>query len=152
LLDPFCGTGGILLEGGLIGCKVMGGDISERMVEGTLQNLHHFGIKNAEVRQGDVAAWTRSGESMKFDAIVTDMPYGRAASTAHEPIEVLYERAFRAFRAVVAPKGYVVVSLPTRHAVELGMKYLSLSELYMWRVHRSLMRFICVYRPPPPTS
>jgi len=27
LLDPFCGTGGILIEAGLIGCKVVGSDI-----------------------------------------------------------------------------------------------------------------------------
>ena len=27
LLDPFCGTGGILIEAGLIGCRVVGSDI-----------------------------------------------------------------------------------------------------------------------------
>ena len=34
LLDPFCGTGGILIEAGLIGAKVIGSDIEEKMIEG----------------------------------------------------------------------------------------------------------------------
>ena len=31
VLDPFCGTGGILIEAGLIGCKVAGSDINWKM-------------------------------------------------------------------------------------------------------------------------
>ena len=31
VLDPFCGTGGILIEAGLIGCKVVGSDIYWKM-------------------------------------------------------------------------------------------------------------------------
>ena len=34
LLDPFCGTGGILLEAASIGLRVSGSDISPEMVEG----------------------------------------------------------------------------------------------------------------------
>ena len=44
LLDPFCGTGGILIEAGLIGCKVVGSDIYWKMKNGAAINLDYFGI------------------------------------------------------------------------------------------------------------
>ncbi len=45
VLDPFCGTGGILIEAGIMGARVVGADIDERMVEGTIKNLNYCGIK-----------------------------------------------------------------------------------------------------------
>ena len=42
ILDPFCGTGGILLEASMIGAKVLGSDIAEGMVVGCVANLNHF--------------------------------------------------------------------------------------------------------------
>ncbi|MCK4266621.1 MAG: TIGR01177 family methyltransferase, partial [Thermoplasmata archaeon] len=44
LLDPFCGTGGVLLEAALMGVRTLGGDMDSRMVSGTRQNLEHYGI------------------------------------------------------------------------------------------------------------
>ena len=44
LLDPFCGTGGILIEAGLIGCRVVGSDIYWKMKIGTSINLDYYGI------------------------------------------------------------------------------------------------------------
>ena len=43
VLDPFCGTGGILIEAGLIGCKVIGCDIDWKMKKGTATNLEYAG-------------------------------------------------------------------------------------------------------------
>ena len=39
LLDPFCGTGGILIEAVLAGLEVCGSDLDGRMVAGSLENL-----------------------------------------------------------------------------------------------------------------
>ena len=33
ILDPFMGSGGILIEAGLIGCKIIGNDIDRKMIE-----------------------------------------------------------------------------------------------------------------------
>ena len=33
LLDPFCGTGGILIEAGMIGARVIGNDVEKKMVD-----------------------------------------------------------------------------------------------------------------------
>ncbi|MGZ7119813.1 MAG: DNA methyltransferase, partial [Methanobacterium sp.] len=79
VLDPFCGTGGILIEAGIIGAKVVGMDIDEKMVEGTRKNLKYCNIKDYEVFKGDARNITLP---YKVDAIVTDPPYGISASTA----------------------------------------------------------------------
>lgn len=40
VFDPFCGSGNILMEALLLGCEVIGSDISEKAVEDTRANLH----------------------------------------------------------------------------------------------------------------
>ena len=45
LFNPFCGTGGILIEAGIMGARVVGSDIDPKMVKGTIENLQHCGIK-----------------------------------------------------------------------------------------------------------
>ena len=54
LLDPFCGTGGILIEAGLIGCKVVGSDIYWKMKNGTSINLDYYGITDYRTFNLDV--------------------------------------------------------------------------------------------------
>ena len=44
LLDPFCGTGGILIEAGLLNIKTIGTDIEKKMIEGCKQNLDFYNI------------------------------------------------------------------------------------------------------------
>lgn len=141
LFDPFCGTGGILIEAGLVGAKTIGSDIDEKMVKGCKKNLEYFGIKNYALFQSDVG-----DVNIKCDAIVTDPPYGRSASTKKENIEKLYERAFDVFRKILKKEGYLVIALPDKKFMELGKKYLNLLESHPVRVHRSLTRYFCVYR------
>ena len=54
LLDPFCGTGGILIEAGLIGCKLVGSDIYWKMQNGTAINLDYYGITDYRTFHLDV--------------------------------------------------------------------------------------------------
>lgn len=82
ILDPFCGTGGILLEAGLIGCTVYGMDLQEEMVEGTAENLEAFDVSGTIV-QGDAStALDRFGA---VDAVVADLPYGKASISEGAP-------------------------------------------------------------------
>ena len=43
-IDPFCGTGGLLLEASDIGCISIGLDIDVDMLSGCQENLAHFGF------------------------------------------------------------------------------------------------------------
>ena len=70
VLDPFCGTGSLLLEAQMLGLIAYGIDWNRKMVGMTRCNLEHFGYK-AQVEQANALEcnWTA-------DAIVTDLPYG----------------------------------------------------------------------------
>ena len=70
LLDPCCGTGTIILEAAQMGMNAVGYDINVRMVGATRKNLAHYGL-SGEVYLGD--ARHISG---RYDAVVTDFPYG----------------------------------------------------------------------------
>jgi len=92
LLDPFCGTGGILIEAGLCGAGVHGLDIQEKMVEGTRENLEEYGIIAHDIREGSIAGAESKFEG-DFDAVVTDLPYGEASKVEGNPVEDFLETA-----------------------------------------------------------
>ncbi|MHC1635056.1 MAG: THUMP domain-containing protein, partial [Candidatus Methanospirareceae archaeon] len=74
LLDPFCGTGGILIEAAMIGAKAVGIDVQEKMVRGTKENMRFYGL------DGDFIIGDATNMGLKdssIDVIVTDAPYGR---------------------------------------------------------------------------
>ncbi|MDY6769714.1 MAG: methyltransferase domain-containing protein [Candidatus Nanohaloarchaea archaeon] len=128
VLDPFCGTGGILLEAGLLGCDVYGSDVQAEMVDGARTNLADYGV-DADIREAEFgnvdAVFDRD-----FDAVVTDLPYGNASVTEDDPAEAFAERA-----ADLAETAVFVSDRP-----ELG-GYEPRFELY---VHRSLTRYVYV--------
>ena len=137
ILDPFCGTGSILLEAGLMGMDIHGSDIDERMINASRINLERFGIV-AKLEVKDVGEVSGS-----YDAIVTDPPYGRSSSTSGEGIYKLYNRAFKKF-SEIAPR--VVIALPDEKAIKIGEEYFNLVEVYPYRVHKSLTRYFSYFR------
>ncbi len=144
LLDPFCGTGGILIEAGLTGLNIIGSDIDEKMVEGTKGNLEFFGLRKYRIFKSDIGEIARYVK--KVDAVVTDPPYGRSASTKKEPVTDLYRRAFEILNKVLKKNRYLVIVVPNKEFIELGKEFFELAECYSLRVHKSLTRNICVYR------
>lgn len=87
ILDPFCGAGGILLEGALAGRSMSGVDIDPRQVARAEENLIEYGV-GAALTVGDAA---ECDTLTPVDAIVTDLPLGKNA-VLHEA-----ERTFAAF-------------------------------------------------------
>jgi predicted RNA methylase len=71
ILDPFCGTGSILLEANAIGIQAYGVDLNPKMTRMSRKNLAHFGYP-VNVEWGDALDCQQTA-----DAIVTDLPYGR---------------------------------------------------------------------------
>ncbi len=143
LLDPFCGTGGVLIEAALIGARIIGSDIDKRMVRGAKENLSSLNI-DSELFCADISAIKdRVG---RVDAVATDPPYGKAATTNKEDIFSLYKRAFETFSNVLRPGGYASVVLPELESIKMGKEYLSLKEFHSMKVHRSLTRHFCVFK------
>jgi len=142
VLDPFCGTGGILLEAGMIRARVLGIDVQESMVRGADLNLRSHGFEY-QLASGDACNLPLKDSSI--DAVVTDPPYGRSAVVMAESVESLYKNALlEIYRVMKAGSHAVVVSdfeLPW--ADEIGFV---VTGLYKNRVHRSLTRYIMVLR------
>lgn len=140
--DPFCGTGGIVLEASRIGLRCIGADLRRTMVVGARSALRALGAE-AELLVADAGhpPW-RPG---CLRGIATDPPYGRAATTRGEPPLDLYGRAFQAFEEGLPRGGHVAITLPSDAAVEVGETHLELLERHAFRVHRSLTRHFCVF-------
>lgn len=145
VLDPFCGTGGIVLEAHRIGLQGVGADLGREMVLGARKSLR---ILHAEAGFVVADAGTPPYRPGALDGIATDPPYGRAASTRGEPLRRLYDRAFSAFAAVLRRGGHAAVVLPDDRAVEAAEAHLELVERHALRVHRSLTRIFCAFRRP----
>lgn len=144
ILDPFCGTGGVLIEAGKMGLRPLGSDISQDMVEGSLKNLNYEGL-TAELKRCDISSIKR--EFGQVDAIATDPPYGRASTTNREGIESLYSRMLTGMRETVRPGGYISLVVPDLSLIEDMPEGLALMETYSLRVHRSLTRnFVVLQR------
>ncbi len=142
LADPFCGTGGIVLEAARIGLRPVGSDVRRTMVVGSRKSLRTLDVESeyvvADAGQGP---W-RSGV---LDGIATDPPYGRASSSRGEPVLELYDRSFGSFAAALPPGRHVAIMLPSDDAVKVGEEHLELVERHTMRVHKSLSRSFCVY-------
>lgn len=136
ILDPFCGTGSILIEACMMGFKTFGSDILEEMLSGARKNLSYLGLR-AELRKLDVAGISDFGR--KFDCIVTDPPYGRSSSTQKEPLRELYRRALHAFRDTLADKGRIGIIIPNDERLDYEESFNLLRNTSI-RVHRSLTR------------
>jgi len=143
-LDPYCGTGGFLIEAGLIGAKVLGGDIKEDMVRGTITNLRYYGIEDYDVVLHDA----RKLPFRRVDVIATDPPYGRSATTMRMSLPKLIEEFIFNASEVLVKEGFMCIAVPLginieKYAEGAGFKII---EEHDMRVHRSLIRRVLVLR------
>ncbi len=143
LLDPFCGTGGILLEAGIIGAKVVGTDVDPKMVKGTIENLKYCNIHDYEVFREDVR---KLELPYKVDAIVTDPPYGISASTKGEESHRLCKQAIVSLENLIKDDGRICMATP--HYMDInefveGTTF-KIIEQHHIRMHKSLTRVISV--------
>jgi tRNA (guanine10-N2)-dimethyltransferase len=144
LLDPFCGTGGILLEAGLLGARIIGSDIEKKMIEGSQKNLEFYHLKNFQLYCTDIGDIPRYVTTV--DAIATDFPYARATTTKGEQLMQLYKRAFQTISQILKKNRYAVVGLSNEDIRAIGEQYLSVVETYPVKSHRSLTRYFVVYK------
>ena len=144
LLDPFCGTGGILLEAGLLGAQIVGSDIEQKMIEGSKKNLEFYHLKEYRLYCADIGDISRYVPSV--DAIATDFPYARSTTTKGEQLLKLYNRAFETISSVLKKGRYAVVGISNEEIRTIGEQYLSVVATYPVKSHRSLTRYFVVYQ------
>jgi putative methyltransferase (TIGR01177 family) len=146
-LDPFCGTGSLLIEAAMIGADPVGADIARKMVRGARRNS----LKYGQSWLGIVRADARNPPVRGVDALATDIPYGRASSAggldSGEILRSLLDVAPDILvggrkLVVVHPKSVEVAPL-LKEAEGLDLSVEQEVEIY---IHRTLTRTISVLR------
>ncbi|HXQ48792.1 MAG TPA: hypothetical protein VN842_03315, partial [Thermoplasmata archaeon] len=118
-------------------------DRDPTMIQGALRNFAHLGVTAEAMTVGDSGEVEFAGSLEPFDALLSDLPYGRASGTGGEEAAGLAgrvvprwaDRIRRGGRVVlILPGGEDPVPLPWRRVLSIPL-----------RVHRSLTREFRVY-------
>ena len=138
LLDPMCGTGGILIESGRMGIHGIGTDVQPRMVTGARTNLDRY-VDGAPVSVLQADASRLPFGDRAIDAVVLDVPYGRQSHIGGRDRTSLTNAVLsEAYR--VSDRAVVVADRSlARNARDCGW---TIRSHTVRRVHRSLDRHI----------
>lgn len=143
VLDPFSGTGSILIEAALIGCRVLGIDIQRRMAIGSLKNFKHLEIEP----EGLIVADAKNPPIRKVDCVVADPPYGKSATTFKRTTKQIIKECLESVYHMVDKGKRICLAAPKN----IGVSQIGLATAYMHveshlvYVHRSLTREIAVF-------
>ena len=136
LTDPFCGTGGILLEAGLMGIKTVGYDIDEDMLKKCNKNLRYFKIKGYKLIKRDV----RHIENKKVDYIITDLPYGK--NTRLSDVNNLYSIFLKNLKRILNKKAVVIFPDFVASQRMIKKAKLKIKKRFNYYIHKSLTKRI----------
>jgi len=136
LLDPMCGTGGVLIESASSGVESIGVDLDPEMVAGTLQNLEWCAAK-ARVLCGDATRLSEldiSGIRM----VCFDPPYGRNAWRSDSTPE-LFSSVLDSLNSVCIDDAVMCCMLPSTPDGDLimGMEWQDIENLFSstgWKI------------------
>ena len=133
LCDPFCGTGTTLLESESMGINAIGIDFDQKMCEISRENLKINGYKS-KILKSDFQELVKISE--KFDAIVTDLPYGRSSKISEKPEDILK-------RLISIMPKHKKIAIMFKKELDPKMKLKGLKKYQIYR-HKSLTRTILI--------
>jgi len=137
VLDPFCGTGGILIEAGLLGARTVGSDFDPLMIEGSKKNCSGPDLLLADATEMPLCDGV-------IDAVVTDFPYGQSVCIRKsDTMDALYGDALEEISRVLKP-GRRAVVVTHRDIAPIAAEYMTVLQRHEQRVHKSLTRRILV--------
>ena len=128
ILDPFCGSGTILMEAAAMGYKhLTGSDLSPKAIADTKKNLNwlitHYSlpITHYKIHQADARSLDHILKPRSIDAIITE-PYLGKPLTGRESkpyllqqtkdLAALYTAAFASFAKILKPNGVIIFITP----------------------------------------
>ncbi|OYT62828.1 MAG: hypothetical protein B6U69_00810 [Thermofilum sp. ex4484_15] len=149
VVDPFFGTGSILIEAGLVGANLLGIDIDKRMVRGGLRNLKYYEVQVIGTVRAD--AFNIPLRAKSADKLITDPPYGRTSSTHGRNPNEIFSRLPSLVRYLLKDKGCAVVVIPVS-LIDRTFKLpkdLKVAERHRVKIHSGLIREIIMVRKEP---
>ena len=141
-LDPFCGTGSLLIESSVMGMKSIGIDMTRWIARGAALNLKGLSLDYESIIRAN-----STHENLPFsrmDAVATDVPYGRASSTKGKDTAQI-AKEFLTSASLLNSDKYCVLMHPSSVQIDLGNAF-ELTEQHLLYVHRNLTRAISVLR------
>ena len=139
IIDPFCGTGGILIEAGLMDFKVIGYDIDDLMIKRADKNLKHFKVKY-QLRKKDATKI-----KIRYNYIVTDLPYARSSKKVD--LEKLYSAFLKNLKKTLKKQAVICFPSFINHKKYIKAAKLKLKAEYSYYLHKSLSKTVCVIEP-----
>jgi tRNA (guanine10-N2)-dimethyltransferase len=143
LLDPFCGTGSVLIEAGVLGLKPIGSDIERKMVWYSKLNTEHFKIK-CDLHQLDATELEKHFKPNSIEAIACDPPYGKSSTLAGKKLNELYPKFLDSANKVLKLSCRLVMIRPDYLKLPINSKQWKKCGEFDWYVHGSLTRKILV--------
>lgn len=137
IFDPMCGSGGILIEAGLMCFRVIGFDNDPKVLEKARMNLNYYRIKCFVLELKDATTIKK-----KCDYIVTDLPYGRA--TKKQDVELLYNSFLKTLKKVLKKRAVIVFPHFFDYRKAVKKSKLKLIKEFDWYVHHTLTRKVVV--------
>ena len=149
VLDPFVGTGSILIEAALMNCYGIGVDISNKMCNGCLMNLKYYNVySRVHVINGD-SFFTPLRGDLKVHAIITDPPYGRLAPLLGRSHKAVVKKLIELASQHLERGRYLcfLTTLSPREIMDEAEKEgLKLSRVHTIPVHNNLCRRLVLCR------
>jgi tRNA (guanine10-N2)-dimethyltransferase len=137
VLDPFCGTGGILIEAELIGATAIGSDFDPLMVLGSRKNVVQSSLLLADATQLPF-------QDHSIDSVVTDLPYGQSVCIKKaDTMDNLYAGSLDEIGRVLK-NGRRAVVVTHRDISGIAKQYMTVLQHHEQRVHKSLTRRVLV--------
>ncbi len=147
LLDPFCGSGTILMEASLMGVKkIIGTDLSEKALKDSQINLRWFKekfkvgqVENIELKQADVRQISDLILKESINLIVTEPYLGPQRKIddierAQKSLEKLYQESLKEFFKILNKKGRIVMIWPILRKAQNKFMKIDLGEFEMVKI------------------
>ena len=139
-LDPFCGSGTIVVEASLMRLNAVGIDISDELCKGSLLNLKALGLPPHVIVQADA----RSFPLNSVKGIAADIPYGKISAITGYSRREMVEDFFRNALEILEHDKRIVLVYP--EPMRFSAKGFSMVGRHKIRVHRSLTRIVAEYQ------
>lgn len=143
VLDPFAGSGAIVVEAGLMGHESVGLEVKTWISDGMRKNVYFYCPSNTHVVQGDAK---RLPFIRSFDSVATDPPYGRSATLGGIPLRTLLQNFSKSATSVLREKARMAITVPATYFPDLvdACSMFKLVEYHDLYVHKGLTRRVVV--------
>lgn len=141
LLDPFCGSGGILIEAGLMGIRSVGYDMDKMMLKRSKINLDKYKIRHCKLSQKDSTRIKK-----RFSYIVTDLPYGKNSRLSDKSLESLYLDFLKTTKKILKNKAVIIFPDFINYKRLIEESGLEILQEFNYYLHKSLSKKIVLLK------